>query len=187
MGVAVAAAAVRRGHDVVLIAGPMNVPPPDQARCVRVTTAQEMLAAVERELHASDALIMTAAVADFRPKQVSEHKLHKQEMPARLELERNPDILATVAARKGDRLFVGFAAETQDIVENARRKLAAKRLDLIVANDVSRPDSGFGTDTNRVIFLAADTEPEHLPLLSKKQVAERILDWIEQRATRARG
>ncbi|MBN1672926.1 MAG: hypothetical protein JXR37_17910 [Kiritimatiellae bacterium] len=182
MGVALAEAALARGHAVRLVTGPIAVPAPPAAERVAVVTAQDMLAAVQANLDWSDALIMSAAVADWRPRTPSPLKLKKNRMPAQLEMERTPDILQAVAARKGGRVFVGFAAETGEPEEEARRKLQAKRLDLIVANDVSRADAGFEVDTNRVTLLAADGTVEALPLMLKTEVASRILDWVEAHA-----
>jgi phosphopantothenoylcysteine decarboxylase/phosphopantothenate--cysteine ligase len=144
-------------------------------RRVDVVTAREMLAAVEAELEASSILVMTAAVADYRPAKVAKEKIKKTDGRLTIEMERNPDILAALAPHKGGRLFVGFAAETADVLESAERKLTAKKLDLIVANDVSRPDAGFAVDTNAVTLLDAAGGREELPLMSKDEVAEAIV------------
>jgi phosphopantothenoylcysteine decarboxylase/phosphopantothenate--cysteine ligase len=125
---------------------------------------------------------MAAAVADWRPAAASPRKLKKDRMSPVLHLERTADILATIRSRKGRRLFVGFAAETDDVISEAKRKLADKGLDLIVANDVSRPDSGFEVDTNQVAFIGAGGEIAELPLLRKDVVAARLLDWMAARA-----
>jgi len=125
-------------------------------------------------------LVMCAAVADWRPRQTSAVKLKKRTMSPVLELEPNPDILATIREQKHGRIFVGFAAETGDPRAEGHRKLAAKGLDLLVANDVSQPDAGFAVDTNRVTLLTAAGEEQPLPLLSKLDVAARIMDWVEQ-------
>ena len=124
---------------------------------------------------------MTAAVADYRPRQPMSRKLKKGAAALTLELERNADILAGLGARKTDRLLIGFAAETHDVAAEARRKLAAKHLDLIVANDVTAPGAGFGSDTNAVRLFDPDGLDETLPLLAKDEVAARILDWVVAR------
>lgn len=183
MGYAVAAAALRRGHEVCLVSGPVALTPPAGAACIQVMTALEMLAAVEERVAWCDALVMSAAVADWRPASVSTTKLKKARMAATLALLPNPDILATIAARKAQRVFVGFAAETQDPAAAAQEKLRRKGLDMIVANDVSRSDAGFAVDTNQVTCLTVEGERFDWPLLSKVEVAERILEWIETRRT----
>ena len=179
MGFAVAARAAARGHAVTLVAGPVERPTPPGVTRVDVVSARDMLAAVEAHLPAADALVMCAAVADWRPREASATKLKKRAMRPALELEPNPDILATIRPRKGGRLFVGFAAETGDPEPEARRKLVEKGLDLIVANDVSQPDAGFAVETNRVVLVPRDGPPTKLPLLAKAVVADKILDWLE--------
>lgn len=179
MGFALARAAAERGHEVTLIAGPVALPTPTGVTRTDVVSAREMLAAVERLLPAHDALVMSAAVADWRPKRNSPAKLKKAAMTPVLELEPNPDILAAVRDLKGKRLFVGFAAETGDPLGEARRKLEAKGLDLIVANDVTLPDAGFEVETNRVTLIAKNAAPVPLPLLSKYEVGLRIVTWLE--------
>lgn len=179
MGFALAGQAARRGHSVTLVAGPVTLPTPAGVVRVDVETAREMLAAVESALDACDALVMCAAVADFRPAQASAVKLKKRDMSSSLLLVPNPDILATVLPRKGRRLFVGFAAETGNPEPEARRKLEQKGLDLIVANDVSQPDAGFAVDTNRAILIPRIGEPQSWPLLPKTEVADRIVAWME--------
>jgi len=187
MGFALAGQAAARGHSVTLVSGPVALDTPSGVRRVDVVSARDMLAAVRGELDASEALIMCAAVADWRPKHASAVKLKKREMSAVLELEANPDILLAIAPHKGKRIFVGFAAETGDPLAEARRKLAGKGLDLLVANDVSQPDAGFAVDTNRVTLLAPGCEPERLPLMSKTAVADRILDRLQLLAETRRG
>ena len=179
MGFAIAAAAAAAGHEVRLVAGPVALPTPPGVERTDVVSAREMLAALESRLDDADVLVMTAAVADWRPREMSATKLKKREMGATLELVPNPDILATLAPRKGGRLFVGFAAETGDPLPEASRKLAAKGLDLIVANDVSAPDAGFAVDTNRVTILSPDAEPDPWPLMTKAEVAARLIKRIE--------
>jgi phosphopantothenoylcysteine decarboxylase / phosphopantothenate---cysteine ligase len=175
MGFALAAAAARHGAETVLVAGPVHLPTPPGVRRIDVLTAREMLAAVEAELEAASILAMTAAVADYRPARVAAQKIKKTEGGLSIEMERNPDILATVGPRKGDRFFIGFAAETNEVLENAARKLEVKKLDLMVANDVSRPDAGFAVDTNAVTLLDPSGAREDLPLMSKDAVAEAII------------
>jgi len=182
MGFAVAQAAAERGHAVTLVAGPVSLATPAGVARVDVVSALEMLAAVEALLPGQDALVMTAAVADWRPKQVSGTKLKKAAMNPLLELEATPDILKTLRPLKQGRLFVGFAAETGDPLAEAQRKLASKGLDLIVANDVTQPDAGFAVDTNRVTLLAKDAPPAILPLLSKLEVGREIVAWLEKRS-----
>jgi phosphopantothenoylcysteine decarboxylase/phosphopantothenate--cysteine ligase len=188
MGYAVAAAARARGHAVELVSGPVALAPPEGVTVTRVTTAGEMCAAVEERLGASDVLVMVAAVADWRPAAPSTRKLKKHEMRPLLRLEPTPDILARVRDRKGHRLFVGFAAETGNPEAEAQRKLRAKGLDLIVANDVSEAGSGFEVDTNQVVMITPDARPQRLPRLTKQDVAVRIVEWIEHaKATRKGG
>lgn len=181
MGFAIAQAAAERGHRVALVAGPVSLPTPAGVERVDVVSARDMLAAVERLLPAQDALVMTAAVADWRPARVSETKLKKSDMRPVIELEPNPDILKTLRPLKGARLFVGFAAETGDPLAEAQRKLASKGLDLIVANDVTQADAGFAVDTNRVTLVAAGEAPAALPLQSKLDVGRAIVAWLERR------
>ena len=187
MGIAVARAAAEAGHEAVLVLGPTAVePPPAPVRTVRVETALGMLDALRAELPAADALVMAAAVADFRPARPAARKLHKGEMPAAIRLVRNPDILAGLRPFKGDRIFCGFAAETDDVLTSAARKLARKGLDLIVANDVTAPGAGFAVDTNVVTVLRPGAEPERWPLLSKLDVARRLVALLETLAAARR-
>ena len=179
MGFAIAAAAAAAGHRVRLVAGPVALPTPPGVERTDVVSAREMLAALEECLEGADVLIMTAAVADWRPREMSATKLKKRAMAATLELVPNPDILATLAARKGGRFFVGFAAETGDPLPEAARKLSAKGLDLIVANDVTEPGAGFAVDTNRVTIISPGAEPEPWPLMTKAEVALRLVGRIE--------
>lgn len=183
MGYAVAEAARDRGAQVTLITS-ANLPAPFGMAVVRVDSAQEMLDAVLTATDQATALIMAAAVADFRPLTVAEQKIKKRGDTEGLVLElvRNPDILAEVAARKatgtGPDITVGFAAETHDLLANAHEKLKRKRLDLIVANDVTATDAGFAVDTNRVTLLGTDGSIEETPLMTKREVAETILDRV---------
>ncbi len=175
MGYAVAAAAREAGHVVRLVSGPTALAAPEGVETARVTSAAEMLAAVERWFDWCEVLVMAAAVADYRPRQAAAGKLKKGAGGLTLELERTADILATLCPRKGMRRVIGFAAETGDPVPEARRKLAEKGLDLVVANDVLEPGAGFEVDTNRVTLLAADGSATVLPLMSKAEVAREIV------------
>lgn len=183
MGFAVAQAAAERGHTVTLIAGPVSLPTPPGVTRIDIVSARDMLAAVQHHLPQQEALVMAAAVADWRPAQVAEVKLKKSEMSPVIALEPNPDILKTIAPLKGSRLFVGFAAETGDPLAEAQRKLTAKGLDMIVANDVSAEGSGFAVDTNRVTFLTPSGDPLALPLQAKLAIGHALIDWLEQTGT----
>jgi len=182
MGYALAIAARDRGADVVLIHGPTALQAPHGVADVAVESAEQMMTAVLESTAAADALIMAAAVADYRSPAPAGQKIKKQREKLRLELARTADILAAVAERRSrsgrPQVVVGFAAETQDVVENAREKLTRKGLSLIVANDVSAADSGFEVETNRVTLLDASGGMETLPLMSKAEVAEGIIDRL---------
>jgi phosphopantothenoylcysteine decarboxylase/phosphopantothenate--cysteine ligase len=180
MGYAIVEAAARRGARVILVSGPTALPPPREVQVVQVETAQEMYDAVLARLETVTVVIKAAAVADYRPKQVARQKIKKDERVPEVTLESTPDILAEVGKRKGRRILVGFAAETHDLVANARKKLQRKNLDLMVANDVSQPGAGFDADTNVVKILDAKGGVEELPLLPKPAVADRILDRVVQ-------
>jgi phosphopantothenoylcysteine decarboxylase/phosphopantothenate--cysteine ligase len=181
MGFAVARAAAERGHEVTLVAGPVALKTPKGVTRVDVTSAREMLAAVEDALgDAQDGagapvIVATAAVADWRPAQTAAKKLKKRDMTGVLRLVRNPDILKTVkCARK-----IGFAAETGDALAEAARKCREKGLAMVVANDVTEKGAGFGVSTNRVAFVKSDGSAERLPLMSKLAVARRIVRFAE--------
>ncbi len=179
MGYALAEAARARGADVVLVSGPTSIPVPAGVEYCPVITAEEMHKALTTRLDWSDTVIMAAAVADFRPARPSAHKIKKRRGPVtHLDLEATDDILCELRDRRTSQVLVGFAAETDDLLAHAKEKLHAKGLDLLVANDVTAPGSGFGSDTNRVWLLAREADPEELPLLSKRDVADRILDRI---------
>jgi phosphopantothenoylcysteine decarboxylase / phosphopantothenate---cysteine ligase len=181
MGFAIAAAAWRRGADVDLVAGPTLLPTPPGPRLHRVETGEQMKAAVRRFLADAELLIMAAAPADFRPRDVAADKIKKESAPDAIALEAAPDILRdTVGDRARGCVAVGFALETGDGVANARRKLESKALDLVVLNQTG-PDSGFDTATNQVTILDRGGEAETLPVLPKDEVAERILDRLERR------
>ena len=178
MGYAIAEAAAARGARVILVSGPTALTPSDGMDIIHVETAQQMHDVVLAKLHAATVVIKAAAVADYRPKQVAGRKIKKDEAVLEVELEVTPDILAELGKRKGTRILVGFAAETEDLVANARNKLQRKNLDLMVANDVSRAGAGFDSDTNLVKILDAQGGVDELPLLAKRAVADRILDRV---------
>lgn len=184
MGYAIARVGARRGHEIRLVSGPVCLAPPAGVGAEHVTSAAEMLAALMERVAWCDVLIMTAAVADWRPAHPVAGKLKKADGTPQIELVRTPDILEEVGPLKGDRLFVGFAAEAGDPVPEARRKLRDKGLDLVVANDIARRDSGFETSTNRVSLVHA-RGVETLPLLPKEAVAEHILVRVEAMRRRA--
>ena len=205
MGFSVARAACAAGHEVVLVAGPVALKTPRGVRRVDVVSARDMLAAVLAEVKGTNnrpsvappltVLVMTAAVADWRPARYAKRKMKKGEMSDTLKLVRNPDILKTVnrlvgPPRRGGRrrmtgalIRIGFAAETGVPDAEAARKCREKGLDLVVGNDVTRPDSGFGTSTNRVTFVTPDGRAQHLPLMSKLAVARRIVSFAERMAS----
>jgi len=175
MGYALALAARDRGARVSLVAAPTSLPAPAGIEVTPVRTAAEMKAAVAGAVARADALIMAAAVADYQPKSAARAKIKKKTGSLTLELVRTPDILAEVG---GDFLRVGFAAESEDLVANAKQKLEKKKLDLIAANDITDKDSGFDSETNKVTLIDKSGQVESLPLLSKREVADRILDKV---------
>ncbi len=184
MGFALARAAAASGADVTLVTGPVVLKTPAGVRRVDVVSARDMLKAVESALATTNGaetiFISTAAVADWRPASCATRKLKKDKMDGTLKLVRNPDILKTISKRKTANLrLIGFAAETNDVLSEAARKCAAKKLDLIVANDVTEKGAGFGTNTNRVVFVYPDGRLERLPLMSKYSVAKRLIKSIE--------
>lgn len=182
MGFALAEAARARGAEVTVIAGATTAPTPARVRLIRALSAEEMRAAVMNEIAHTTVFIASAAVSDYRPASRAEVKIKKSDAPLTLTLEPTPDILAEVAtAKRNGLLVVGFAAETNDVVAYARSKMERKQLDAIVANDITRDGAGFDTETNIVSILTRDSEvPIELPLLSKREVAERILDEIKR-------
>ncbi len=184
MGFALAAEAALRGAESVLIAGPSAQQTPPGVRRIDVESALDMRAAVLREQASAAIVVMAAAVADFRPAAAAARKIKKEELGEgvglTLELVANPDILAEISRDRGARIVVGFAAESHDVLAAARRKLARKGCDLLVANDISRSDAGFDTDQNAVMLLTPDGQVEELPLLAKREVAARIFDRIEK-------
>jgi phosphopantothenoylcysteine decarboxylase / phosphopantothenate---cysteine ligase len=178
MGYALARMAWRRGASVCLVSGPSALTAPYGVERVLVRSALEMQQALIKRFSEADALIMSAAVSDYRPAGFAEHKIKRGDDEVLVKLVHNPDILASLGTAKGKQVMVGFAAETQDLVRHAQAKLARKNLDLIVANDVSAPDSGFAVDTNQVTLIHRSGTIESLPLLSKEEVAARVLDKI---------
>jgi len=176
MGYAVAAAAARRGAKVLLVSGPTSLETPQGVERVNVRSAEDMQQAVHARFSDCTMAIFAAAVADYRPVEKSGEKIKRAKEAITLRLEPNPDILASVAREKGERLVVGFAAETEHVAENARKKLTQKNADLIVANDVSAEGAGFDVDTNIVTLFSRDGRDLPLPRLSKAEVAQRILD-----------
>ncbi len=185
MGYAMAEAARDRGAKVTLISAPTSLPEPVGTEVTHVESALQMKEAVAKATAQADALIMVAAVADYQPESAAREKIKKEKATGlTLELIKTPDILAEV---KGNFVKVGFAAESEDLVANAKQKLEKKQLDLIAANDITAADSGFGTDTNRVTLISRDGKVENLPLLPKREVADRILDKVVVLLTKKKG
>ena len=183
MGYALAEEAVARGAEVVLVSGPSALEPPSGLKqFVSVETAAEMREAVLREAETSRIVIKAAAVADYHPKHVSEQKIKKNDEELSIRLEKNPDILKELGQRKRpEQILVGFAAETQNLLQYAREKIEKKNLDFIVANDVTKPGAGFNTTTNTVKIIARDGSIEEVPLMTKREIAKRIFDCVLQK------
>jgi phosphopantothenoylcysteine decarboxylase/phosphopantothenate--cysteine ligase len=180
MGFAIAKAAKDRGARVTVVAGATNATPPEEVAIIQVTSAEEMRAAVMSTLSEASVFIGAAAVADYRPVERSRQKIKKSQSSLSLELERTPDILREVVNAKPEGLLVvGFAAETENVLHNAREKLTAKKLDAVVANDVTQQGVGFDTVTNEVTIISRDRKaPIHVPLMAKANVANIILDEV---------
>ena len=179
MGFALADAAIERGADVTIVLGVAAARPPAKAKVLQVETAAQMAQAVKDELEGKSVFIGSAAVVDYRPSQPADQKIKKKEQTLTLALEKTPDILTYVSKHRQDgMLVIGFAAETENVLDNAREKLRSKHLDIIIANDVSRSDSGFDTTTNAITILPRDQDALELPLMSKREAADRILDAI---------
>jgi phosphopantothenoylcysteine decarboxylase/phosphopantothenate--cysteine ligase len=178
MGYRIAEAARDRGASVVVVSGPTALEPPAGVRVIPVRSADEMQRAVLEQLSSATVVIAAAAVSDYRPAERAKSKLKKTDRPQSLALVRTPDILKGLGERKGERLLVGFAAETDDLVANARAKLESKNLDLIVANDVSAEGAGFAAETNAAVILRRDGTRLDVPLATKRELAERILDEL---------
>jgi phosphopantothenoylcysteine decarboxylase/phosphopantothenate--cysteine ligase len=186
MGYRVAEAARDRGARVVLVAGPTSLPDPRGVEVVHVRSAEQMAGAVAERAPAAEVVVMAAAVADYRPAQASPRKIKKGAPRMALELVRTPDILRRLGERKGARFLVGFAAETEAVLDNARKKLAEKRLDLIVANDVSQDGAGFGAETNQATLLDAAGGVVEVPRVSKRELAERLWDRVLELRAKSR-
>jgi len=183
MGYAIAQRAAARGATVHLIAGPTHLPTPPGVQLTRIQTTAELLEACESIVPECDTLIMAAAPGDYRPKTTSVQKLKKGSGDMTLELESNPDILLTLNSKREHCFTVGFAAESENLLQNAQEKLTRKDLALIVANDITAENAGFGGDTNTVTFLFANGDTQTLPTLSKLEVADRLLNEILQRSS----
>jgi len=176
MGYALAEAARDRGADVVLVTAPTSLADPALVKVVQVRTAEEMGQAIQEHVTKADALVMAAAVADYRPTETAGQKIKKADDDLNISLAKTTDILKSA---KGNFVRVGFAAESQNLVENAKAKVGSKNLDLIAANDITAEGSGFGSDTNKVTLIDRDLVVEELPLLSKYEVSNRILDRVK--------
>lgn len=187
MGYAIAEVAFARGAKVILVSGPTALKPPSGLEVIFVQTAEEMREAVLKFLPEATVVIKAAAVADYRPARVLPSKLKKTGEPISLELVPTPDILEELGRKKEGRILVGFAAETEAVIERAREKLLKKNLDLVVANDVTKEGAGFGSETNLVTILDREGNVEELPLLSKAEVAHRILDRVVALLPRRQG
>jgi phosphopantothenoylcysteine decarboxylase / phosphopantothenate---cysteine ligase len=179
MGYALAEAAAVRGANVVLVSGPVTLPEPQGVRVVQVETARQMRSAVLENLDAATIIIKAAAVADYHVAEIPKQKMKKTATRLSLELDPTPDILAEIGEKKGDRLLIGFAAETQNLIEEARRKLKTKNCDMVVGNIVSRGDIGFGSDDNEVVLVLRTGEAVPVPRASKRKVADAILDQAQ--------
>jgi phosphopantothenoylcysteine decarboxylase / phosphopantothenate---cysteine ligase len=184
MGFAVAREAFDRGADVTLVVGPGTVEPPEGPRVVRVATAEEMRMAVLKAAEDADAVIMAAAVADFRPREAAPGKLKKEKGPPRVELVPTPDILAELGQTKGDRVLVGFAAETEDVETAGRTKLVTKGLDLLVANEVGREGTGFAAESNHAAILSRTGDDEPLREWTKAELAAALCDRLTKLLSR---
>jgi phosphopantothenoylcysteine decarboxylase/phosphopantothenate--cysteine ligase len=181
MGVALARAAWRRGADVTLIVGHVDIPLPPEIPTLKTDTVREMSDVVAEKLRSADVLIMAAAPADFRPSSEAPQKIKKGRTAPKIVLEATEDILkSTIAKRKKKSVIVGFALETTDGLKNAKEKLKSKELDFVVLNDATEPGAGFGVDTNRVTVIARDGKAEELALMSKTDLAEVLLDRVER-------
>lgn len=177
MGYAIAEAAHMRGAQVILVSGPSYLKSPYGVKLISVETAKQMHDAVMDYLDQSDVVVMAAAVADFKPSKYSAGKIKKESMPKSIEIELNPDILRAVSEKKGRRIVIGFAAESENIIENAVEKLKKKNLDMIVVNDIGRPDAGFGSDFNWAALIDSKGPLGDLEVYRKAELAEKIIDW----------
>jgi phosphopantothenoylcysteine decarboxylase/phosphopantothenate--cysteine ligase len=179
MGYALAASAAQRGWDVELVSGPVSLPAPEGVTVTRVVTGQEMYEAMSGRFEACDILIMTAAIMDYRPKTVADHKIKKFELEMVIEMEPVIDVLATVARSKQQQVIVGFAAETDQLESYARQKLESKGADFIVANQIGGPEGAFERDSNSVLVLQRNGKPVAIGPLSKTLLADELLDLFE--------
>lgn len=180
MGYALAKIAMERGAEVTLVTGKTYIEKPDFVKIIDVKSAKEMFDAVDKEFDSQDIVIMSAAVADYRPKTVSDEKIKKNDGETAIELERTDDILGTMSRRKKNQFLCGFSMETEHMLENSKNKLKKKNLDMICANNLKVEGAGFGTDTN-VVTLITENESRQLPIMSKEQVANEILTEINNR------
>lgn len=180
MGYALATAGRRRGANVTLISGPTSLSVPRGIKFISVSSAVEMRNAVMENIEKATVIIKAAAVADYRPDVRLDTKIKKRDDGLAVRLERNPDIIAEVGKKKGNRILVGFAVETENLMENARTKLVEKNMDFIIANDVTKEGAGFGCDTNIISILSADGEIEELSLMNKMEAADRILNKVKK-------
>ncbi|MCK4386181.1 MAG: bifunctional phosphopantothenoylcysteine decarboxylase/phosphopantothenate--cysteine ligase CoaBC [candidate division Zixibacteria bacterium] len=187
MGYAIACEAYQRGAKVTLISGPSNLPPPSGLNFIQVKTAKEMLAAVRSAFKRADALIMAAAVSDFSPTLFSKNKIKKDQEEIILKLKPTVDILKEMGKKKKEKILVGFSLETEDEIKNAKKKMTEKNLDLIVVNNPNVSGAGFEVDTNQVTLIDKRGRTEKLPLLSKKEVASKILDKVKLLLRKNRG
>ena len=180
MGYALAKIAMERGAEVTLVTGKTYIEKPDFVKIIDVKSAKEMFDAVDKEFDSQDIVIMSAAVADYRPKTVADEKIKKNDGEMAIELERTDDILGTMSKRKKNQFLCGFSMETEHMLENSKNKLKKKNLDMICANNLKVEGAGFGTDTN-VVTLITENESRQLPIMSKEQVANEILTEINNR------
>ena len=180
MGYALAEAAQKKGFNVTLISGPVNIPDPENIQVVRIDSAEEMACEVRKYAEHSDLIIMAAAVADYRPTSPSPLKIKKNDVSLTIKLERTADILAELGRMKKDQILAGFAAETDRLIENARKKLISKNLDWIIANDVSRNDAGFHSENNEVTMISKNGINVNLPLKSKQLIAAEIIKILSE-------
>ena len=178
MGYAIAKVAANRGANVILVSGPVNIPPPHHVTLINIITAKDMFEVIKKEANNCDIIIKAAAVADFRPKNYSENKIKKKEEQTTIELEKTDDILKYLGENKKEgQILIGFSMETTNVVENSKQKLVKKNLDMIVANNLKEKGAGFGTDTNLVTFITSK-ETKQLPLMSKEKVGDELFNEI---------
>ncbi|WP_456432875.1 bifunctional phosphopantothenoylcysteine decarboxylase/phosphopantothenate--cysteine ligase CoaBC [Thermosulfuriphilus sp.] len=179
MGYALAMAARRRGANVTLVSGPVCLSPPYGIKTIKVETAEEMAGEILSRAPEADIIIMAAAVADYRPQNPSSSKIKKGPSQLEISLVKTPDILAELGRKKREnQIVIGFAAETENLIENARQKLVAKGADFMILNQVGRPDTGFEADTNQVVILGPDPHPHEIPLGPKEEIADKIYDFL---------